>query len=391
MGSRESLFTKGAFHSKKFVFLAVCTAAVLLTVGIVVYAVRPSGEELPETDLNRNGIPEELRVVEAGDGDGKELEVWENEERILREIGSYVHAGQKAVFLCRLDGEDYLLRYHPTMYQGCGDYDYELFTLEDNEETTIRWNAVSFDINFGSPVHTGFEAEEIAAFMEEINGLLAQSTELFNTDDKLRETFEKEGMLRDTLWWLDSEETGFSGDSSRTLFENLQEFERAMREDREQTALENCGALPFEQGMEMMFSSGAGAWRTYLILSPDGSFTGEYSDADMGTMGEDYPGGTRYVCRFHGHFRDIRQVTDASFLLVLEELLIDTEYPVGEEWIEDGVRCISSEPYGFDGEDGAALKSGASFLFYTPDARGHKSGRRSVFLQLDAGTARIFE
>ena len=62
-------------------------------------------EDLPETDLNRNGIPEEIRIVEAEDGEGKELEVWENGERIFREVGFYVHAGQKAMFLCRLDGE----------------------------------------------------------------------------------------------------------------------------------------------------------------------------------------------------------------------------------------------------------------------------------------------
>lgn len=331
-------------------------------------------EDLPETDLNRNGIPEEIRIVEAEDGDGTELEVWENGERIFREVGFYVHTGQKAMFLCMLDGEDYLLRYHPTMYQGCGDYDYELFTMENNEETTVQWNAVSFDINFGSPVHGSFEAEEIAAFMEEVNGLLSQSTELLNTDSELIKTFEKEGMLKDTLWWLDSEETGFSGDSSRSLLENLKEFQRAMEEDGGQAVAESCDTLPFEQGMEMMFCSGAGAWRTYLTLYPDGAFVGEYTDSDAGSAGEDYPNGTRYVCRFHGRFGDIRQVSDASFSLVLEELSLDTEYSVGEEWIEDGVRLVSSEPYGFDGEDGAALKPGASFLFYTPEAKGHKPG-----------------
>lgn len=380
---------------KKNIFLAIC-AAVLLTAGTAAAVIGLSGkkdaddisgeqdsqtesvavspeESLPETDLNRNGIPEEIRIVEAEDGEGKELEVWENGERIFREVGFYVHTGQKAMFLCRLDGEDYLLRYHPTMYQGCGDYDYELFTMANNEETTVQWNSVSFDINFGSPVHGSFEAEEIAAFMEEVNGLLAQSIELLNTDGELLETFEKEGMLKDTLWWLDSEETGFSRDSSRSLPENLQEFQRAM-EEGEQAVPESCDVLPFEHGMEMMFCSGAGAWRTYLTLYQDGAFVGEYTDSDAGSTGEDYPNGTRYICRFHGRFGDIRQVSDASFSLVLEELSTDTEYPVGEEWIEEGVRCISSEPYGFDGEDGAALKPGASFLFYTPEARGHKPG-----------------
>ncbi len=185
-------------------------------------------DDLPKTDLNRNGIPEELRIVDAEEGDGKELEVWESGERIHREAGGYVHTGQKAVFLCRLDGEDYLLRYRPTMYQGCGDYDYELFTMVDDGENTAQRNAVSFDINFGSPIHGEFEAEKIAAFMEEVNGLLAQSIPLIVTDNELSKTFEKEGALRDTLWWLDGEETGVVRDSSRSLSENLRIFEETM-------------------------------------------------------------------------------------------------------------------------------------------------------------------
>ena len=265
-------------------------------------------EDLPETDLNRNGIPEEIRIVEAEDGEGKELEVWENGERIFREVGFYVHAGQKAMFLCRLDGEDYLLRYHPTMYQGCGDYDYELFTMANNEETTVQWNAVSFDINFGSPVHGSFEAEEIAAFMEEVNGLLSQSTELLNTDSELLKTFEKEGMLKDTLWWLDREETGFSGDSSMSLLENLKEFQRAMEEDGGQAVAESCDTLPFEQGMEMMFCSGAGAWRTYLTLYPDGAFVGEYTDSDAGSAGEDYPLCLSFSRAFRGYQAGQRRI-----------------------------------------------------------------------------------
>lgn len=331
-------------------------------------------DDLPETDLNRNGIPEELRIVDAEEGDGKELEVWESGERIHREAGGYVHTGQKAVFLCRLDGEDYLLRYRPTMYQGCGDYDYELFTMVNDGENTAQQNAVSFDINFGSPIHGEFEAEKIAAFMEEVNGLLAQSIPLIVTDNELSKTFEKEGALRDTLWWLDGEETGFVRDYSRSLSENLRIFEETMNGKERKDNSIDCQALPFEQGMEMIFSSGAGAWRTCLTLYPDGSFSGEYTDSDAGWTGEGYPNGTVFICRFHGCFGAFRQMDKALYSLRLEQLEIDTGYPIGEEWIEDGVRYISSAPYGLDGEDGDVLAPGADFLLYTPEASGHKPG-----------------
>ncbi len=78
------------------------------------------------------------------------------------------------------------------------------------------------------PIHGEFEAEKIAAFMEEVNGLLAQSIPLIVTDNELSKTFEKEGALRDTLWWLDGEETGVVRDSSRSLSENLRIFEETM-------------------------------------------------------------------------------------------------------------------------------------------------------------------
>ena len=333
-----------------------------------------STENLPETDLNRNKIPEELRIVDTEDGDGLRLEVWEDGERLLWENCLYSHADWKAVFLCRLEGEDYLLRYYPTMYQGCGSYSYTLFMMENNGETTVQWNEVSFDINFGSPVHDDFDADAIAAFCEELNGLLSHSVLLVNTDSELQEIFEKEGELRDTLWWLDKEESGFVRDPSKSLAENLRDFEEKMSAEEGQYSSTDCDTLSFEGGMEMMFCSGAGAWRTYLTLYPDGTFAGEYTDADMGSAGEDYPNGTVYVCSFHGRFGDIGQISAASYFLALRELSIDTGHPEGEEWIEEGVRYVSSAPYGLDGEDGGALKPGSSFLFYTPDAVGHEPG-----------------
>ena len=124
------------------------------------------------------------------------------------------------------------------------------------------------------------------------------------------------------------------------------------------------GPLPFDVPMKLMFCSGAGAWDTLLTLQPDGSFEGDYHDADM-TI--------EYVCQFHGRFGDIRQVTDASWSLTLEELTLDTKYPVGAEWDEGVIHYISSTPYGFDKKGGeGTLEPGAQFMFYTPEAEGYR-------------------
>ena len=138
------------------------------------------------------------------------------------------------------------------------------------------------------------------------------------------------------------------------------------------------GPLPFDTPMTLMFCSGAGAWRTILTLHPDGSFQGRYNDAEMGGTGEGFPFGTEYVCDFHGRFGNIKQVTDASWSLTLEELELDTDRPLGEEWIAERVKYISAAPHGLSRLDGEGmsvpLEPGAQFTLYAPDAKGYAPG-----------------
>ena len=179
-------------------------------------------------DLNHNGIAEEVRLTDIGDGEGLQLEIWENNELIDQEPGYFAHTGWTSIFLCTMDGEDYLLRYNPTMYQGTCMYDYTLSTFTDNEETVVRSNSLAFDINFGSFTHDDFDPDAIVAFMEEINDLLSHSVQMLNTDGNLLGTFEKEGRLYDSLWWLDIWEPVFSRNESKSLLENLQDFQTAL-------------------------------------------------------------------------------------------------------------------------------------------------------------------
>lgn len=318
-------------------------------------------------DLNRNGIAEMVRRKEI-DG-GQQIKIWENGTVVDTETGYYAYAGQTSVFLCTLDGEDYLLRYHPTMYQGVGSYSYSLSIFTDNREKVDRWNEVDFDINFGSPVHTGFDPGAIAAFMDEINDLLSHSVQLINTESKLRNTFKKEERLYDSLWWLDDREPDFFRDENKSLRENLEDFQTAMTALQEPAVSEEMDGLPITEPLQMRFYSGAGGWQTYLELNPDGSFAGDYQDAnvDMVTM-----------CQFRGRFGKVEKLTDASWRLTLAELELTTGRNVGEEWDEENeygpLHCVAAEPYGFDGADWKALKPGAQFILYSPDAAGNEPG-----------------
>lgn len=124
-------------------------------------------------------------------------------------------------------------------------------------------------------------------------------------------------------------------------------------------------ALPeADYPMELIFSSGAGAWRTILALNEDGSFEGQFSDSNMGEAGKDHPKGTVYLCSFAGRFSLSERLDVHSYALTLEEVTLDR--PAGEEWVEDGILYVSSGPYGLynDYTDG---KMSRSFVLYTPD------------------------
>ena len=177
-------------------------------------------------DLNGNGVPETVQIMEL-DG-GRRLELWESDKLIFTEKGYYAHAGYNSMFLCTLDGKDYLLRYHPNGAQGWCHYSYELFTLtRDGQEKVIQENSVEFDINFG-PMHESFDPEALAAFMDEINSLLANSVQLINTNDELLGTFQKEGRLYDSLSWLDLWAPVYVRNETASLLENLRTFQASM-------------------------------------------------------------------------------------------------------------------------------------------------------------------
>lgn len=192
-------------------------------------------------DLDRDGAPEEIRLTTLDEGMGQKLELYENGKPLFEEEGYFAHAGYNALFLCTLDGEDYLLRYHPYMGQGWCTYEYQLFTLSPTgEERMVQENRVDFDINFQPELHQSFDIDAIAAFMDEINELLSHSVQLLNTDEDLLSTFEKEGQLADTLIWLDWwEPTYVPAHRDRwSLRAALQAFEQAMKTDRYNHALE---------------------------------------------------------------------------------------------------------------------------------------------------------
>lgn len=134
--------------------------------------------------------------------------------------------------------------------------------------------------------------------------------------------------------------------------------DRISLDDSKEVNAEPAFAFSELEKYEFVFSSGVGAWATCLTVSEDGSFEGEYFDADMGDTGEGYPNGVMYRCNFSGKFTQPVQVNEYTYTMQIEELQL--EQTPGTEKIQDGVRYIYSEPYGVSGA--------GEILLYLPGA-----------------------
>jgi len=185
-------------------------------------------------DFNHNGIPEKVYLVtqmmDAGSGRSFwQLEVTELNKTLWSDSAYAAHAGWNSLFACRVEGEDYLLRYNPTMYQGFCTYSYEVFALDAaGKELPVRRSSVEFDINWNSPRHE-FDAEELLAFVEQLNEDLAEGSLLLNTDDEVKKMDPKHP--QETLPWLQEDDLcpDFSYRKSADLETNLKNLENAMR------------------------------------------------------------------------------------------------------------------------------------------------------------------
>ena len=147
--------------------------------------------------------------------------------------------------------------------------------------------------------------------------------------------------------------------SEEKVQEVEKEEEKGEIEEVQETAQETERNLFAEfKDLEFYFASGAGGWRTVLQIEEDGSFSGQFSDSEMGSVGDGYPSGTYYVSDFEGKFGDPVMVNDYTYSMEIEEIHYQKE--VGAEEIIDGILYCYSDAYGLTGAD--------EMLIYLPGA-----------------------
>lgn len=140
--------------------------------------------------------------------------------------------------------------------------------------------------------------------------------------------------------------------------EELEKAEDVEQTEEQEKAEEEFNLFDNMKDREFYFSSGAGGWRTIMHIKEDGSFLGEFSDSDMGSVGEGYPNGTYYICTFKGKFTKPVKVNDYTYSAGIANISYEKE--PGTEEIIDGVLFNYSEPYGIEGTN--------SLLIYLPEA-----------------------
>jgi len=281
------------------------------------------------SDLNHNRVNEQIVVREVYPGQLHELTVLENGKEIWQTEAGLPHVGWNTIMLYSEGGQDYLVEYHPSMYQGVGSYNCTVFSLEGNKRTVKEEWSVDFELDMDGTVT---ETAEMIRFAKEVGLLLRNSNVLLSTEL---------GILVDR--WTQASAlpqlypVRFDPDEILAAIEGpTGVWEPGL----------NTAGLP-EAPIELVFASGAGAWGTVLTLNPDGSFVGDYSDSDMDT---------RYVCKFEGQFTDIQQISNNCWSMKLGDIAM--EQKEGTTWTEGSIHYIASSPHG--------ISDGTDFLLYAP-------------------------
>ena len=97
---------------------------------------------------------------------------------------------------------------------------------------------------------------------------------------------------------------------------------------------------------DYMFSSGSGGWSTDLHVNADGTFSGQYHDANLGDVSAEHPRGAVIESDFTGRFSSAEQNKDDSYTLQCAVELLSVKGNIGDKRIENGREITVVSPYG---------------------------------------------
>lgn len=140
-----------------------------------------SQNAIAQADVDGDGIAEFITIDEQPDAMQFTLRVLEADGgELWSKTLATPHVGWDSLFLCTLDGTDYLLSYNPSIFQGMCSYSYELFTLEGGTPSIVQTRTVQFASSYEEKL---LDADELGSFADEVNALLSDSVLLISTKD----------------------------------------------------------------------------------------------------------------------------------------------------------------------------------------------------------------
>ena len=139
-----------------------------------------------QADLNHDGIDDKIVVeiyVRDGADKGAIVTVYKgNSDTVLYTADAHVaHVGWDGLYLYHYDGHAYLMNWRPGMFQGDGDYVYEIFSFNDSGGRIILDSgSYMFNDQDLAVDHKGLDG--FVSYIQKVNNYLMSSHLLADTD-----------------------------------------------------------------------------------------------------------------------------------------------------------------------------------------------------------------
>ena len=185
-------------------------------------------------DLNHDGEDEMIIVNPRQEEGAADIAVYKQDGTLLfGDFLNYAHPGWDNYSLYEKDGQEYLLKFMPTMNQGICTYSWHLYEFnEKNQLVVFEENSVDFSIN---PEQYDFNIEPILNFLTEVDAMLNDATLLVSVEDfELQYSTVNEPKTLSIDYYLDWLDTTWTGEKNigTSLVERLTNYQYSIYYDR---------------------------------------------------------------------------------------------------------------------------------------------------------------
>ncbi|MFT4145551.1 MAG: hypothetical protein QM644_13940 [Mobilitalea sp.] len=137
-----------------------------------------------EADLTHDGILEKLKISKSNVNDFVILEVMDSADNILlMEQAHTSHAGWNSIYLCKIDGQEYLFVFSPYASTGIAEFIYAVYHLNQKGSLSFEDSGYYY-FNYNTRIEeSAFDEKEFRIFADKVNYYLKQSYLLISTEN----------------------------------------------------------------------------------------------------------------------------------------------------------------------------------------------------------------